>query len=52
MQDLFHILAPRKTSFSLRFYRCIGEADESFEEISAAVGENAVAIFRSAVLRG
>jgi hypothetical protein len=51
VQDLFHSPAPRKTAFSLRLYRCIGEADEPSEEISAAAGENAVVIFRSAVLR-
>src|SRR5262245_5236997 len=48
-QDPFHSLAPRKTAFLLRFYRCVREADESYEEISAAVGENAVVIFRSEV---
>src|SRR6266508_684038 len=51
-QDLFHSLAPRKTTFSLRFYRCMRGAGELSAEISAAVGENAVVIFRSAVLRG
>jgi hypothetical protein len=48
-QDLFHSQAPRKTAFSLRFYRRVREADESSEEISAAVGENEVVIFRSEV---
>jgi hypothetical protein len=51
-QYLFHSLATGKTAFSLRFYRCMREADESAEEISSAGGENAAVIFRSAILRG
>jgi hypothetical protein len=49
VQELFHSLAPRKTAFSLRFYRCTRETAELSEELSAAGGENAVAIFRSEV---
>jgi hypothetical protein len=47
VQSLFHSLTPRKTAFSLGFYRRMRESDEPSEEISAADGENAAVIFRS-----
>src|SRR5262249_25097595 len=39
-QSLFPSLTPRKPAFLRRFCRCVREAEESSEEISAAGAEN------------
>jgi hypothetical protein len=45
MQSLFHYLTPQKTAFSMRFCGCMREAEESSEEISAAMGKTQRSFF-------
>jgi hypothetical protein len=45
LQALFHSLMPQKTLFSLHFCGCMREAEESSEEISAAVGKTQRSFF-------